>query len=181
MPANRIRVLQAFLCVALLGCSGRNSLSIKPDARTAGDPSDAASASDLPADTPPDVAMAPDLPMETRAASEDLGDAGGDPTYADACEAVANSTFLSLAELECGRTQTGVATCQWGLSFTDNGATRQVSWRHSDYVMTLSYACSGFTVTATSASGEESTYTGKYDPATRILTWDGVQYSKVIR
>jgi hypothetical protein len=101
----------------------------------------------------------------------------GNAPYADACQAVDNSTFVSTEEHECGLTPTGIGMCKWTLSFTNNGASRKISWRLSDYMLTLDYQCDGFTLTA-KASGAISGYTGTYDPATKILHWDDFDYLK---
>jgi hypothetical protein len=122
---------------------------------------------DLPADKP----VSNDLAVEARL----------DSGYTDACQAVANSTFLSTEGHECGLTPTGIATCQWRLSFTDNGTTRQLSWQLSDYALGLVYQCNGFALTAQSPGGTGTIYQGTYDPATGILLWDGFNYAKVIR
>jgi hypothetical protein len=125
-----------------------------------------------------EAGYAVDAAVDTRAPGDRPTEARPDVTYADACQAVANSTFLSVSELECGLTPTGVGTCHWRLVFTDNGATRQVSWRLSDYMLTLQYQCNGLTITATSASGVGATFTGTYSPATDVLTWDGYDYTR---
>jgi hypothetical protein len=109
------------------------------------------------------------------------GGVTSDANLADACQAVANSTFLSTEPHECGLTPTGPATCQWRISFTDNGASRQLSWALSDYMLTLVYQCSGYSLTAQSSSGTGPIYRGTYDPATGILTWDGFDYAKTTR
>jgi hypothetical protein len=126
-------------------------------------------------DTTSDLKSVPDSATDGgRASAVDSG-------FADACQAVANSTFLSTEPHECGLTPTGPATCQWRISFADNGASRQLSWALSDYMLTLVYQCSGYSLTAQSSSGTGPIYRGTYDPATGILTWDGFDYTKVIR
>jgi hypothetical protein len=99
------------------------------------------------------------------------------PPYVNACQAVANSTFLSTEEHECGLSSTGgVSMCHWSLFFTDDGSTRTVTCRLSDYLLMMSYQCAGFTLTGTMSGG--LTYTGTYDPSTGILHWDQYDYSK---
>ena len=244
MLTKRSRVLIACVWAAVVGCSGKSSLSAKPDgglpdsaadvARAPEPPPDADLAPDLTstpdrqadtvsapdlaadvrvtADVSSDAAGAPDRPVDatnvidlaleggpdlladgvnasdrvvdtvdTRLADEGTSEANGDSSYGDACGAVANLTFLSVEEHECGLTPTGVATCQWSIAFTDNGATRQLSWRHSDVSETLVYRCDGYTITTAVVSGTQPTYKGTYEPATGILTWDGFNYTKVIR
>jgi hypothetical protein len=128
-----------------------------------------------------DRANGADLPTEKPAGNDLALEARLDSGYADACQAVANSTFLSTEEHECGLTPTGIATCQWRLSFTDNGTTRQLSWQLSDYSLGLVYQCNGFALTAQSPSGTGAIYKGTYDPASGILLWDGFNYTKIIR
>jgi hypothetical protein len=125
---------------------------------------DLTSGADLPAEKP----LGYDLAVEARL----------DGDFADACQAVANSTFVSTEPHECGLTPTGPASCPWRLSFTDNGATRQLSWQLSDYSLGLVYQCNGYALTARSPGGTGATYTGTYDPATGILLWDGFNYTK---
>ena len=128
-----------------------------------------------------DITTAADLATDRSAGSDGALEARLDTGFADACQAVANSTFLSTEEHECGLTPTGIATCQWRLSFTDNGASRQLSWQLSDYSLGLVYQCNGYSLAAQSPSGTGATYTGTYDPVTGILTWDGFTYAKVVR
>jgi hypothetical protein len=171
---------------------------LSPDASGANDaPAETAPAPDAPADLPSGVDLAPDkgvtpdfgqdgagstdLPAETPANRDVAVETRTDSGYADACQAVANSTFLSTEPHECGLTPTGPASCQWRISFTDNGATRQLSWQLSDYSLGLVYRCDGFSLTAQSASGTGETFSGTYDPVTGILDWDGFDYTKVIR
>lgn len=109
----------------------------------------------------------------------DVADTRPATSYADACQAVANARFTSVALLECGLGPTGISTCNWSLTFTDNSATRKVSWHRSDYVQTLSYECSGFALRA-SAPGSDALYAGSYDPTTGVLRWDGQDYIRFI-
>jgi hypothetical protein len=197
------------LCVVSFACSDKAAMSTRPDASpaaTAADlaaehladvmnATDAASIADLPPDTRAssdlsvEVVPTPDAPIDmpslpdlaTDHASDLAFDLAPEAAPADACEAVANATYRSTQEHECGLTPTGVASCQWSISFTDNGATRQLSWRLSDYMLSMGYQCNGFTLTGTYGASTGQTYTGTYNPATGILNWDGFDYTKVIR
>jgi hypothetical protein len=137
-----------------------------------GYPADTAGATDLPFD------IAVDFPLDGRADSLGPSDAKGDASYADVCQAVANSTYLSLEPHECGRAPTGVALCQWGMTFTGSGSNGQLNWHHSDTLEWLNYQCTGFTITGVSSLSTGSVFQGVYDPATGILTWDGFGYTK---
>lgn len=120
----------------------------------------------------PDGASAGDGGEDGARASDSPPNTG----YADACAAVANATFLSTEDHECGLGPTGVSMCRWRLSFTDKSGTRSVSWRLSDYSLTMSYTCEGFTLRGT-LSGRQD-FVGTYDPVTNILHWDQFDYER---
>jgi hypothetical protein len=141
--------------------SGPAEVGTRPDARSpseAGGLIDAGGASDASNDS-------------ARAVDARIGSG-----YADACEAVANASFLSIEAHECGLGPTGVSMCRWRLAFTDGNGTRSLSWRLSDYSLTMSYSCDGFTIHG-SMSGRED-FIGTYDPATDILHWDQYDYER---
>jgi hypothetical protein len=129
----------------------------------------------------PDAVPAGDVAVDLRVSAEVSTEVRATTPYTDACQAVANASFSSVSLLECGLTPTGTASCHWSLVFTDNGATRQVSYRLSDYMLTMSYQCSGFTVSAFASGVAEPRYTGTYDPATDILAWDKHDFTRDIR
>ncbi len=128
----------------------------------------------------PDAVSAGDVAVDLHVSAEVSGEVRATTPYADACQAVANASFSSVSLLECGLTPTGTATCHWRLSFTDNGATRQVQYRLSDYSLTMSYECSGFTISAFASGVEKARYTGTYDPVTDVLIWDKLDFTRVI-
>lgn len=128
----------------------------------------------------PDAVSAGDVAVDLYVSAEVSGEVRATTPYADACQAVANASFSSVSLLECGLTPTGTATCHWRLSFTDNGATRQVQYRLSDYYLTMRYECSGFTISAFASGVEKERNTGTYDPVTDVLTWDNHDFTRVI-
>ena len=91
---------------------------------------------------------------------------------AGACAAIAGKTFVSLNTMECGLTPTGVAMCNWSITFATDGT---FSWRHSDYGEAGTYTCSGATITGN--NGTSTARTGMLDPQTNLLTWEGAQYA----
>ena len=92
---------------------------------------------------------------------------------ADACGSIAGKTFVSLNTMECGLTPTGVAMCNWSITFATDGT---FSWRHSDYGESGTYTCSGATITADNGISPPP-HTGMLDPQTNLLTWEGAQYA----
>ena len=102
-------------------------------------------------------------------------DAGTDiatETATDACAWIAGKTFVSLNTMECGLTPTGVAMCNWSITFATDGT---FSWRHSDYGESGTYTCSGATITG--SNGTSTPRTGTLDPQTHLLTWEGAPYA----
>ena len=79
------------------------------------------------------------------------------------------ATFSSVKELECGLGPDGPAYCHWSVRFEG----REFQWHHSDYVEVGSYTCEGDVVTGSSGP---NVYTGTWDAATGLLTWEGVVY-----
>ena len=110
----------------------------------------------------------------------DAGTGGAvDSNSADACTLVANLTFTATQMNECGLAAPGqVSSCYWTLVFKDNGAERDVDWHFSDMVKTLTYQCDGLKISAwTQGLSGEPVYIGAtYDPTTRTLHWDHVDY-----
>ena len=98
-------------------------------------------------------------------------DAGTD-IATDACASIAGKTFVSLNTMECGLTPTGVAMCNWSITFATDGT---FSWRHSDYGESGTYSCSGATIIGD--NGTSLSRTGTLDPQTNLLTWEGAQYA----
>jgi hypothetical protein len=89
-----------------------------------------------------------------------------------ACASIAGKTFVSLNTMECGLTPTGVAMCNWSITFATDGT---FSWRHSDVGESGTYTCSGATITGN--NGISTPRTGMLDPQTNLLTWEGAQYA----
>jgi hypothetical protein len=100
-------------------------------------------------------------------------DAGGDgrDANANACAALAGHTFSSVAEMECGLTPDGAASCHWTIRFATDGT---YSWSYSDVGQSGTYACSGASVMGTRTGSPA--VSGSYDAQTGQLTWDGVVY-----
>jgi hypothetical protein len=85
------------------------------------------------------------------------------------CSMLAGMTWLSTTEQECGR---GGLRCRWRIIFTAT----MFDWQHSDVAESGTYTCSGNMVTGQRLGGT-NTIPGQYDPASQILTWDGLAYT----
>jgi hypothetical protein len=91
----------------------------------------------------------------------------------DACTLIADTTFVSVNQMECGLGPNGVVTrCNWRVSFSAGAYT----WSHSDVVEVGAYSCDGATITATRAGASTTPLLGRLDPQTGQLTWDGATY-----
>lgn len=91
-------------------------------------------------------------------------------TQADACADIKNSRFSSVNQQTGGMTPEGASKAHWSIRFTDT----TFSWIHTDIVQSGFFTCTDNNITL-----KDSSVTGTYDPATQILTWDGVAYKKV--
>ena len=92
-----------------------------------------------------------------------------------ACVELEGRTFSSVNQLECGRTPDGVARCNWQISFATRDTTASdFSWERSDASEFGSVECRGETVTTKVGS---RIVTGRFDPATQVLTWAGEIYA----
>jgi hypothetical protein len=90
-----------------------------------------------------------------------------------ACVVLEGRQFSSVNELECGLTPDGVARCKWQLSFTaGDPAASEFTWSYSDVGEAGRASCDHNTVTA--VGGRE--ISGRFDPITQRLTWDGQVY-----
>jgi hypothetical protein len=91
----------------------------------------------------------------------------------DGCTRLAQLSFLSIDERECGLAppDSGAALCRWHINFT--GATT-FAWSHSDYVESGTYTCADNTITAQTQT--RGTLTAVLDPAIWRFSWDGVVY-----
>ena len=88
-----------------------------------------------------------------------------------ACTALEGKVYTTPNELECGLTPTGVGLCPWTLTFEAMTATESiVRWGHSDVGETLRVTCEDAVLTA------ERGYTGRYDPGTDSVMWEGETY-----
>jgi hypothetical protein len=91
----------------------------------------------------------------------------------DACELIADKTFASLNQMECGRGADGAITyCNWRVSFTHG----TYSWAHSDVVETGTYSCDGATIFTTRGVASMTPLLGRLDLETGRLTWDASTY-----
>jgi hypothetical protein len=91
----------------------------------------------------------------------------------DACILIADTTFVSVNQMECGLGPDGVVTrCNWRVAFTASAYT----WSHSDVVESGAYSCDGATIIATRAAASTTPLLGRLDPQTGQLTWDGATY-----
>jgi len=108
------------------------------------------------------------------------GGAGGAPAactatkFADACAALAHSSWRSLEKGECGLGPDGVSLCTWHVTF-DGTRPGEFDWQHSDYGVSGSWSCKGFEVTGKGSIGD---LTGTYDPKCDRLTWAGADYER---
>ena len=92
----------------------------------------------------------------------------GEPYVPDAtCPQIVGATFRSVDELECGLGREGPVLCNWQITFEEDG---DYLWNYSDVGEGGTYGCQGGNL---SISGESVV---DFDPATGILTWDGVDY-----
>jgi hypothetical protein len=71
--------------------------------------------------------------------------------------------------MECGR---GGLRCRWRVSFTAT----MFNWIYSDVAESGTYTCSRSMVTGQRFGGT-NTVAGQYDPASQILTWNGLAYT----
>lgn len=85
------------------------------------------------------------------------------------CEAIVGTTFSSIEELECGLGPDGPVPCHWQVTFEESG---DYLWQYSDVGEGGTYTCESSVITLENNPDLEVAY----DPATGILTWDGVQY-----
>ena len=84
----------------------------------------------------------------------------------DACVVINGLWYQSFFDMECGVDPMGITImCPWRVNF-DNG---QWEWIYSDVTESGSYACIGKVIIG-------GPYVGALDPATGILTWEGVSY-----
>ena len=97
----------------------------------------------------------------------DIGDGDGD-LPPDACDLVADQSYASQDQLECGLGPNGVELCNWTLSFTVSNYT----WTYSDVGESSEYACSGLEL----ISVPEAQPLGLVSADGSTLTWDGVLY-----
>lgn len=86
-----------------------------------------------------------------------------------ACEAIVGATFASIEELECGLGPMGVELCSWTIVFEEDG---DYLWQYSDVGQGGTYTCEGGVITV----GNDPMLDASYEPASGILTWDGVEY-----
>jgi hypothetical protein len=84
------------------------------------------------------------------------------------CEQIVGTTFLSVEQLECGLGPDGPVLCNWQITFEEDG---DYLWMYSDVGDGGTYSCQGGNLFI---SGENDL---DFDPATGILTWDGVEYA----
>lgn len=84
------------------------------------------------------------------------------------CGALVGTTFLSTEELECGLGPDGPVLCHWQIAFEVDG---DYLWQYSDIGQGGTYTCEGAVLTL-----DDPAIGTSYDPATGILTWDGVEY-----
>jgi hypothetical protein len=103
----------------------------------------------------------------------------GDDADGDVCDVVANATFSLVAPEAAGTFSDGTpAESSSPLTFNDDGSRRWVVWTVTDMVWKMPYSCAGWTLTA---SQPGVTFVAKYHPDTGLLTWDGLDYRKVVR
>jgi hypothetical protein len=92
-----------------------------------------------------------------------------------ACLAFEGRRFASVEEHECGLGPTGVVRCTWHLDIAPLDPQRSMfMWQHSDFGESGSIRCTGRQL---STDGFGRIYTGSYNPATQLLTWDGLMYT----
>lgn len=78
-------------------------------------------------------------------------------------------TYLSQAQLECGLGEMGVEHCSWRVTLLQSGS---YVWTFSDTGAQGTFTCDGYQIVTTTGR----TVSGTFDPATMLLTWDGVTY-----
>jgi len=83
--------------------------------------------------------------------------------------------FKSVELLVGGALPNGVAMAHWTLKFTGT----EFAWHHTDVIEigNFTWDSKTSTVTATGLGAPDRKYTGKYDPATKTLTWQGKKYA----
>ena len=87
-----------------------------------------------------------------------------------ACIALEGRTFVSLNELDCGRT----SRCHWGLTFaTKDAAASDFAWSYSDVSEQGRVECRGQSIKATAS---RTVVTGAFDPSSQTLMWGGEAY-----
>lgn|GEM_PF-5963910 len=95
------------------------------------------------------------------------GGAGG--SGADACSFISGKSYDSVSPGECGlASDNHVTYCTWQITFGTDAVYR---WRHSDYVLSGPYSCSGASIVAPAQN-----LAGSYDFQTGLLTWAGAAY-----
>jgi hypothetical protein len=87
------------------------------------------------------------------------------------CPRVVGTTFVSVEELECGLGPDGPVPCHWQITFEEDG---DLVWTYSDVGESGTYACQGGNLLVDGVDVMDGDIA--FDPATGILTWDGVEY-----
>ena len=115
------------------------------------------------------AALLTGCPPIDSADSDDSAGTDSDPhESAPPCDLLPlDTTFYSVDELECGLSPHGVSYCHWQITFYEAG---YYNWMYSDVGEDGDWTCDLDTITGAWA-------VGTYDPASGILTWDGVDYT----
>lgn len=130
---------------------------------------------DAPPTPPPPADAAHDAAVD--AAAVVCLDAGIAPcnatTFPNACQAIEGARFRSVEPRECGQCGQDAGTCcdcQWTIRF----ATNTFEWV-SDQSAAGTFACEQFEIQGMVGA---TMYSGSFDNACGLLTWDGVVYER---
>lgn len=118
-------------------------------------------------------AAAPDSPMQVTAPSQAIEPSAQNPSapspaVADVCaELREQRTYVSREDFACGPPVEGrpAPRCHSRIEFVEG----TYQWRHTDMVFTGTYTCEGVQIRGDG-------HHGVYDPDTRHLRWEGVEY-----
>ena len=91
-----------------------------------------------------------------------------------ACVALEGRRFISINDLECGLTPSGVALCKWRLSFMSSDDTSsRFQWSYSDVGEGGLIECHGEKIDEFS---HQRPINGTFDPVSQKLVWEGQTY-----
>jgi hypothetical protein len=89
---------------------------------------------------------------------------------ADACVRIEGQRYKSRDKQECGPPEEDgtVSRCHWRLRFSKG----EYEWQYTDMLMNGKYACEGLTIRETAPEA----HSGRLDPRTGHVFWEGVEY-----